>query len=449
MIITKKALSRRTILRGIGTAIALPLLDSMVPALSAFSKSQAAPVRLGVVYQPNGVVMDNWTPSAEGSGFEFTPTLKPLERFRDRTVVLSGLNSKPEIMPSNLPVGFHSRASTRFLTDIQPKPTEGSALAAGISMDQFAANELGHHTQLASLELALESPDSGGSGDPGFSKVYCDTISWRSSTTPLPMENNPRAVFERLFGDSGTTDPNARLARLNQERSILDSLSESVARLEGGLGANDRSKLSEYLDAVRDLERRIQQAEEHNSEELPRIDRPAGIPASFAEHTQLMYDLYLLAYQCDLTRVVTFMIGHEFSGQTYPQIGVPDAHHAISHHQGDPVRLAKLAKIDAYNVSMFANFVERMRSTPDGDGSLLDHSIIVYGAGMSDGNVHEPRNLPILLIGGGSGQLKGGRHIRFDADTPLANLHLTLLHKLGISSSKIGDSSGELRQLSI
>jgi hypothetical protein len=451
MIITKKSLPRRTLLRGLGTALALPFLDSMVPALSTASTSAAARVtRLGVVYQPNGVAMQNWTPATEGSGFEFTSSLTPLQRFRDQMTVVSGLNSKPETIALNLPVGFHSRASTRFLTDIQPKPAEGSALAAGISMDQIAANHLGQYTQLASLELSLESPDSGGSGDPGFSKVYVDTISWRSATTPLPMENNPRAVFERLFGDSGTTDPQTRLNRLKQQQSILDSVMQSVSQLQGRLGLNDRSKLTEYLDAIRDLERRIQRAEEHNNKELPLIEHPAGIPANFAAHTKLMYDLYVLAYQCDMTRVITFMIGHEFSGQTYSEIGVPDAHHAISHHQNDPVRLAKLAKIDQYNTSLFAYFLEKMKSTPDGDGSLLDHSMIIYGAGMSDGNVHDPTNLPILLVGGGCGQLKGGgSHIRFPKDTPLANLHVALLHKLGVQIDKIGDSNGELTSLSI
>jgi hypothetical protein len=444
MIITKKAISRRTILRGIGAGLALPLLDGMIPALRA---KQTAPVRFGAIYVPNGIVMQNWTPAAEGNAFELPPTLKSLAPFRERLLVLSGLNSKPEIMPVNMPVGFHSRASTRFLTDIQPKPTEGADLVAGISMDQIAANQLGEQTQLASLELGLEPSDSGGAGDPGFSKVYVDTISWRGATTPLPMENNPRTVFERMFGDSGNTDPAARLARLKEQRSILDSVTETVGDLQRGLGAGDRTKLSEYLEAVRDVERRVQKAEEQNSKELPTVEHPAGIPDSFAEHTKLMYDLQVLAYQCDLTRVITFMIGHEFSGRTYPEAGVPDAHHAISHHQGDPVRLEKLARIDAYNLSLFAYFAEKLRATPDGDGSLLDHVMIVYGAGMSDGNAHDPRDLPILLLGGASGQLKGGRHLRFAKDTPLANLHLTLLDKLGVRVDKLGDSNGELSQL--
>ena len=448
MFIRKKSLSRRTILRGLGAGLALPLLDSMVPALSAFEKSAAAPVnRFAAIYQPNGMNMQNWLPSTEGRAFEFSPTLKPLEPYRDRVLVLSGLNSKPEPMAANLPVGFHSRASTRFLTDVQPKPTEGADLVAGISMDQIAAQQLGQYTQLASLEMSLEPSDSGGAGDPGFSKVYVDTISWRGATTPLPMENNPRTIFERMFGESGTTDPAARLARIREERSILDSVTEAAEDLGRDLGVSDRTKLTEYFDSIRDVERRIQRAEEQNSKDLPSFEHPAGIPASLTEHAKLLYDLQVLAFQCDMTRAITFMLAHEFSGRTYPEVGVPDAHHAISHHQGDPERLAKLAKIDLFNVTLFAYFVEKLRSTPDGDGSLLDHSMVVYGAGMSDSNAHDPRNLPLVLVGGGCGTVKSGRHILFPKDTPLANLHIALLSRLGVGVNKIGDSSGELSDL--
>jgi hypothetical protein len=449
MIITKKAINRRAILRGFGAALALPILDSMVPALKGAGASAADPVkRFGAIYTPNGIMMKNWTPAVEGSAFEFTPTLSSLAPFRDRLMILSGLNSTPPIMPGNEPTGVHARASTRFLSDIQPKPTEGADLVAGISIDQMIANQFGRDTQLASLELALEPDDSGGAGDPGFSKVYDATISWRSATTPLPMENNPRVVFERLFGDTGSTNPEARMVRMAQERSILDSVTEAGARLAKEVGAGDRAKLSEYFEAIRDVERRIQKAEEQKDRQLPQVTHPEGVPLSLSEHAKLMYDLYVLAYQADLTRVVTFMVGHEFSGRTYPEAGVPDAHHAISHHQGNPASLAKLAKIDAFNVSLFAYFLERMRSTQDGDGSLLDHSMIVYGAGMSDGNQHDPKNLPLLLAGGGCGQLKGGRHIRYPKDTPLANLHVTLLDKLGIRIDKIGDSNGSLTNLS-
>jgi hypothetical protein len=448
MIITKKAIDRRAVLRGLGGALALPLLDSMVPALTAAAKTAAAPVkRFGAVYTPNGIMMKNWSPVAEGSAFELSPTLSSLAPFKDRLLVLSGLNSTPPIMPGNEPTGVHARASTRFLSDIQPKPTEGSDLMAGISIDQIAANQFGRYTQLASLELGLESADSGGAGDPGFSKVYDATISWRGPTTPLPMEHNPRAVFERLFGDSGNTTPQARLTRLKQQRSILDSVSQTTAQLQRELGPSDRSKLSEYFEAIRDVERRIQKSEEQNSRELPVMDHPAGVPAVYSEHVKLMYDLFVLSYQADLTRVVTFMTGHEFTGQTFPEAGVSDAHHAISHHQQNPASLAKLSKIDAFKVSLFAYFLEKLRSTPDGDGSLLDHSMIVYGAGMSDGNGHDPKNLPILLLGAGCGALKSGRHIRYQKGTPLANMHLALLNKLNVPLEKIGDSTGELTDL--
>ncbi len=448
MIITKKAIDRRAILRGLGATLSLPLLDCMIPALTSAAKTAATPVkRFGVVYTPNGIMMKNWTPVAEGSSFELSSTLAPLAPFRDQLLVLSGLNSTPPIMPNNEPTGVHARASTRFLSDIQPKPTEGSDLHAGISIDQIAANQFGQHTQLASLELGLESADSGGAGDPGFSKVYDATISWRGPTTPLPMEHNPRAVFERLFGDSGSTTAQARLARLKQERSILDSVSQTAAQLERQLGPADRSKLSEYFEAVRDVERRIQNAGEQNTRELPAMEHPAGVPAVYSEHVKLMYDLLVLAYQADLTRIVSFMTGHEFTGQTFPEAGVPDAHHAISHHQGNPASLAKLARIDAFKVSLFAYFLEKMRSTRDGDGSLLDHSIIIYGAGMSDGNAHDPKNLPVLLLGSGCGTLKSSRHLRYPKGTPLANLHIALMSKLGVHLDSIGDSTGALTDL--
>jgi hypothetical protein len=448
MIISRKAIDRRTVLRGLGAGVALPLLDAMVPALTAFQRTAAKPVnRFGAVYVPNGMMMPQWTPSGEGSTFEFSPILKPLEPFRDRLLVLSGLNSTPPVRQGA--VGVHARASTRFLTDVPPKVTNGADLEAGISMDQIAAQELGRNTQLASLELGLESTESGASCDNGFNCVYTSTISWRSATTPLPTEHNPRAVFERLFGDTASTDPAARRARIEQERSILDSVTQRIGRLEQEVGSGDRAKLEEYFEAIRDIERRIQNAERQSATELPVVEQPAGIPASFEEHAKLMFDLYALAYQCDLTRVITFMIAHEFSGRTYPQIGVPDAHHPISHHSGDPVRLAKLAKINTYHASLLASFLEKLRATPDGDGSLLDHVMIVYGAGMSDSNIHDPKNLPILLAGGGAGQLKGGTHLRFPKDTPLANLHLTLLDKLGVHVEKLGDSAGELPQLSL
>jgi hypothetical protein len=444
MIITKNALPRRTVLRGIGATLALPLLDGMVPALTAFAKTTAKPTnRLSVVYLPNGIRMEHWTPVAEGAAFEFKPILQTLAPFRDQLLFLTGLSSGggPQVS------GVHARASTKFLSDMPPKLTQGADLEAGISMDQLAAKEFGQQTQLASLELSLESSESG-TCDVGYACAYTNTIAWRGPTTPLPMEHNPRVVFERLFGDSGSTDPTARLARIQSDRSLLDSVTEKISRIQRKLGPRDVTQLNEYLDAVRDVERRIQKAEEQNAQELPVVDQPVGVPATFEEHAKLMFDLQVLAYQCDLTRVITFMMGREFSGRTFPEIGVPDAHHPTSHHQNDPEKLAKLTKINAYQAAQFAYYLEKLRSTSDGDGSLLDHMMIIYGAGMSDSNAHSPVNLPILLAGGGAGQLKGGRHIKYSRDTPLANLHVTLLDKLGTHVDRIADSSGVLKGLS-
>ncbi len=453
MMITKKAIPRRTVLRGLGTALALPLLDSMVPALLAQRESAANPVkRLGVVYTPNGMVMKSWTPELEGAGFEITPTLKPLEPFRDQLLVLTGLSSKPPAnSPAGAAAGVHARASTRFMTHVIPKRAQGSEISAGISSDQVAAAEFGKHTQLASLELALEGRDFAGSCDAGYSCAYTNTISWRTGATPLPMENDPRAVFERLFGDGGTADPAARLARIRADRSILDSVTDRIAELGQRVGPRDRAKLGEYLESLRDIERRIEKAEEQNAR-TPTVspDPPAGIPASYEDHARLMFDMQVLAYQTDLTRVITFMIARELSGRSYPQIGVAESHHPISHHLNDPAKLASLAKINVHHASLFAYYLEKLRSTPDGDGSLLDHVTIIYGAGMADSNLHAPSGLPILLAGGGTGTIKGGRHIKYELDTPVANLHVTLLDKLGVPSVQtIGDSTGRLDYLSM
>ena len=443
-IVTKRAIPRRTVLRGLGASLALPLLDGMVPALSALNRTAANPaIRFGAVYVPNGMVMQNWTPATAGAGFELSPILQPLAAYSDQLLVLSGLNCTP---PPGARGGTHSRAATRFLTDVHP----GTWNPQAISMDQIAARTLGRETPLASLELGLEGANFAGSCDSGgFGCAFSYTISWRNSETPLPMEHNPRAVFERLFGDNETTDPAARQARRREQRSILDSVSEDVARLQASLGPSDRLKLGAYLDAVRDVERRIAVAEAQGERELPLLARPMGVPASFAEHAGLMYDLQLLAHQTDRTRVTTFMSGHELSGRTYPEIAVPDAHHPLSHHRGVPEALAKLTKINTYHVGLFASFVEKLRSTPDGDGSLLDHMVLMYGAGMSDSNSHSPYNIPIVLLGGGLGPRAGGRHVVYpERDrTPLANLHLTLLDKLGVPVERIGDSTGPLANL--
>jgi hypothetical protein len=444
MMILKKTVSRREMLRGAGAALALPLLDGMVPALTALNETAAKPaVRFGAVYVPNGMVMKNWRPETEGAGFELPPILRSLAPFQDQLLVLSGLNSTP---PPGLGGGTHSRASTKFLTAVHPGKWDQHE--APISMDQIAARELGRETPLASLELGLEGANFAGSCDSGgYSCAHSYTISWSSASTPLPMEHNPRAVFERLFGDAESTDPEVRRARLREQRSILDSVLDDVARLRRELGPSDRLKVGAYLDAVRDVERRIEIAEAQGVQEVPLMERPLGAPAGFAEHAELMYDLQLLAYQTDRTRIVTFMSGHELSGRTYPEIDVPDAHHPLSHHQGVEASLEKLTKINTYHVTLFASFLEKLRATPDGEGSLLDHVMILYGAGMSDSNAHSPYNLPILLLGGGAGQLQGGRHMVYPEQTPLANLHVSLLDKLGVDVERLGDSTGRLSNL--
>jgi len=423
----------------LGAALPLPFLDSMVPALTAIRHTAAqAPLRFGAVYVPNGVIPGQWFPTAEGKAFEFSPSLKPLEKFREQLLVVSGLDSVPPPPPGERQYNNHADASTRFLTDVTPS----RSLRAGVSIDQILAKQIGQDTALPSMELALESVDSGSSCDFGRSCVYTGTIAWSGQTSPLPMEHDPGAAFVRLFGD-GTADAQARQARARQKGSILDSLMQEVASLQATVSAPDRSRLSGYLESVRDVERRIQKAVAFNSDE-PSFERPAGIPDTFAEHARLMFDLQWLAYQGDVTRVVTFMIGREFSGRTYPEIGVPDAHHPISHHQRDPIRMDKCARINQYHVSLFAEFVEKLRATPDGDGTLLDHVGIVYGAGMSEGNGHVPENLPILVVGGANGRIAGGRYVKFAKGTPLANFHLGLLDRFGVRIEQLGNSTGAL-----
>ena len=433
--ITRKAISRRIMLRGLGSAVALPLLDSMVPALCGAAKPFN---RFGVVYVPNGMIMQNYLPAKDGADYEMTPTLSALEPLREHFQILSGLNCIPT---PGRPGGAHAKASTRFLTDISP-PTSETWLDAGISVDQILAQQIGKNTQLASLELAIESGETAGSCDTGYACPYTNTLSWTGPSTPLPTQNNPRLVFERLFGDSRSTDPKERRGRMRQQKSILDSVTQEVSRFKGALPQSDQTKLTEYLDSVRGVERRIQNAETENRQ-LPLVDRPDGIPANWEDHIKLIFDLMVLAYQSDLTRVITLMVGHEQSGMTYPQIGVPDAHHPISHHQREPEKVAKTAKINAYHVKMFTYLLERLRDTPDGDGTLLDHMTMIYGAGIADSNSHAPVNIPFLLAGGGAGNLKGGRHTDLKG-VPLANLHLTLMDQFGVSWDRIGDSTGRL-----
>ena len=448
MIVTKKALSRRTMLRGLGAGIALPLLDGMVPALTPLRLTAAQPFpRLGIVFVPNGMMMAKWTPATTGA-LEITPILEPLAPYRDQLVMISGLaNRTADALPGE-GGGDHSRSQASFLTGVHAKKTEGTDFELGVSMDQIAAQELRKDTQLASLELALESTEMLGTCDIGYSCVYSGTLSWKTPTTPLPMETDPRAAFERLFGASDTTDSRARLARIATERSILDSVQRDVSRLKGRLGARDGAKLTEYLEAVRDIERRIQKAEEQSSRELPAVGQPEGIPGTFEEHGKLMFDLLALAYQSDLTRVATFMIAREISMRTYPEIGVPEPHHPVSHHGDNPAQLEKLAKINLFHRKLFAHFVDKMRSTEDGDGSLLDHSLFLFGAGISNSNLHLHYDLPMLLVGGGAGKVKGGRHIRLEKETPVTNLYLSLLDKVGVHAERLGDSTGRLAAIS-
>ena len=446
MVITKKSLSRRTMLRGLGATIALPLLDGMVPAFAAGTQTVK---RLGAVYVPNGMSMPFWTPKGEGP-LELSPILAPLSPLRDRVVVLSGMTNKDALPLLNEGDGDHSRSQTAFLTGAHAHKATGkrTTLSAGVSMDQIVARHFEKDTQLASLELSLESNDLVGQCEDGYGCAYSATIAWRDASTPLPMEANPRAVFEHMFGASDSTEREARLRRLRKDRSLLDSVAEELAGLRRSLGRGDRSKLAGYLDSVRDIERRIQIAETQSDRELPDVSQPAGIPAKFEDYAGLMLDLMVVAFQADLTRVSTFLFGREKSVRTYSEIGIADPHHPTSHHLNVPAKLERLSKINTFHVQLFARFLEKLRSTPDGDGSLLDHSMIMYGAGMSNSNAHIPTNLPILVAGGGAGQIAGGRHVRLPADTPLANLHLTLLDKMGVPAERFADSTSGLQVLS-
>ncbi len=449
MIHTGRHLSRRTVLRGIGAALSLPLLDSMVPAFAPVGAAAAKTVsRLGIVYVPNGMWMKMWTPATEGSQLQITPLLEAMRPFRDRMILLSGLSNSEADQHVGEGAGDHARAAAAYLTGVHPRKTEGADLQSGVSMDQIAAREMGRQTQLASLELSLESRENVGACDPGYSCAYANTLCWSNPTTPLPMENDPRAVFERLFGTSDSTDRNARLTRIREDRSILDVVNEKLGRLRRDLPQGDRDKLGQYVEAIRDVERRIQRAEEQSDRELPVIEQPAGIPSLFEEHAKLMYDMQVLAYQADLTRVISFMVGHESSTRAYPEIGVPDAHHPLSHHGGNTDKIAMLVKINQHHAVAFSYYLTKLATTPDGDGTLLDHMILMYGSGMSDGNRHDHHDLPTLLVGGGSGQLKGGRHLQYTKDTPITNLYLALLDKLGVPADTLGDSNGRLDRLS-
>jgi len=437
MFISRMSLPRRTVLRGLGAALALPFLDAMVPAFVPGVRAAAKPAhRFLAFYVPNGMAMEYWTPKGEGSAFELSPVLEPLAPFRDQLLVLSGLKANWNYI--------HAGASGSFLTGTTRGGRNEVEIIADVSMDQLLARQFAKETQVASLELAIDPPANAGACTGNLSCVYTHTLSWRSPTQPLPMEFNPRAVFEKLFGDAGSTERAAREARLRQHKSILDSVNDKLTRLRGELGPEDQGKINEYTESIRDVERRIQKAEEQKDLEIPTIDQPQGVPPVFEDHVALMLDLQLLAFQSDLTRVITFMISKEQSARPYPQIGVPEAHHPLSHHGNLPDLIAYMSKINRYHVQLFSNYVGRLRATRDGDGTLLDHMTILYGSGISNSNAHAGDNLPLMLVGGGAGKLKGGRHLKYTDQPSVANLLVTLMDKLDVPVEKLGGSTGRL-----
>jgi hypothetical protein len=444
MVISRKSIPRRTFLRGTGAVLALPVLDAMTPA---FAATKAAPTRMAFMEVPNGIMNLNgeWTPKAEGTDFELSPTLQPLASFKDRMLVLTGLDQQQSAGLNFEVGGDHPRACTAWLTGTHAKMTSGADLRAGVSADQIAAREFGKYTQLASLEIGLETPEVVGACESAYGCAYYNTIAWRNETTPLPMENRPRVVFERLFGDSGSTDPAIRAALRDDDRSILDAVTDKVKQLRGKLGGADRGKIDQYLDAVRDVERRIQLAETQGDRNMPQVSAPVGIPGIFSDYFKLMADLMVLAWQTDMTRVVTFQMGHEMSGRAYPELGFGDSHHSVTHHHGDPEKIAKTAQINAFHTKMLAYYLDKMRQTPDGDGSLLDHSMVLYGGALNDGNLHLYTSLPLVLVAGGINGIKGGQHIRYPNRTPMTNLLLTMLDKANVPHvEKLGDSTGRL-----
>jgi len=441
MIITKKALPRRAMLRGMGATLALPLLDAMVPSMTAFAATPAAPVRrLGFVYIPMGAHMPEWMPRSADNLSELSPALRSLAPVADQLTVIGNMELR------NAYPGTHATSNSAFLSAATAKWTESSDYELGTTVDQVAAKQLGRDTRLPSLELAMDLLHTVGQCDNGYACVYQNNLSWSSPTTPLPAEAHPRIAFERLFGDGGSSAD--RLVELRKRASLLDWVRDDIGRLQKKLGPNDRTKVSQYLDTVREVERRIQKAEAETADSrLPDLDRPVGVPAAYADHARLMFDLQVLALQGDVTRVITFQLARETSTRTYPEIGVSEPHHPLTHNNGNAEMLAKVAKINAFHVSLFAYFLEKLKATPDGDGSLLDHSLYLYGSGMSNGDKHDHVNLPILVAGGGAGKMKGGRHIRYAQPTPLANLHLTLLERVGVRMDSFADSKGKVDEL--
>ena len=441
MIITKKALPRRTFLKGIGATLSLPLLDAMVPAATALEKTPAKPVRrLGYVFMPMGCDITRWTPPGGEKLDKLSPILSSLEPVKQDVTIVSNLEL------ANAYPGSHATSNSAFLSAAKAKVTESTDYYLGTTADQIAARHIGQSTQLPSLEMAMDLLKLVGQCDNGYACVYQNNLSWSSPTTPLPAEAHPRIVFESLFGEGGTAKE--RRAALRKRASLLDSISEEITRLQRDLGPADRAKLEEYLTAVREVERRIQTAESDAAKnQLPDLDRPLGVPASYADHARLMFDLQVLALQGDVTRVTTFQLARETSNRTYPEIGVPDPHHPLSHHGNNPEKVALMAKINSFHVSLFAEFVLKLKKTTDGNGSLLDHSLYLYGSGMGNPNVHDHTNLPTIVAGGAAGKMRGGRHIQYDKPTPLANLHLSLLNKVGVPMESFADSTGTVDEL--
>ena len=441
MIITKKSLPRRTFLRGLGTTVALPLLDAMIPAATALASTPAKPVRrLGYIFIPMGSDINRWTPAGEGSLSELSPILRPLESVKDYVTAITNMELK------NAYPGTHATSNSAYLSCATAKLTESTDYYLGRTVDQIAAKEIGQGTQLPSLELGMDLLDIVGQCDDGYACVYQNNLSWSSPTTPLPYEAHPRKVFERLFGEGGSAEE--RTKTLKKKASLLDRVKSDISRLQRELGATDRTKVDQYLDSVREVERRIQLAEAGVTENpTPDYERPVGVPAAYADHARLMFDLQVLALQADITRVITFQLARETSTRSYNEIGISEPHHPLTHHGNDPEKIAKMAKINEYHVSLFAYLLEKLKATPDGDGSLLDHSMYLYGSGMGNPNAHDHTNLPIVVAGGGAGRLKGGRHVRYAEPTPLANLHLTLLEKAGVRMDSFADSRGKVDEL--
>jgi hypothetical protein len=440
MIVTKKSMPRRTFLRGLGTLLSLPLLDAMLPAMTASAATAAAPGRLrrlGFIYMPMGCDLPRWTPTSAKTLDELSPILTPLAGVKQHITAITNLelrNSYP---------GTHATSNCGFLSAARAKLTESTDYYLGTTVDQIAAKQIGQETQLPSLEMSMDLLSTVGQCDNGYACVYQNNLSWSSPTTPLPSEAHPRIVFERLFGEGGSAGE--RRAALKKRASLLDSVTDEISRLKAQLGPADRDRVNQYLETVREVERRIQKAESDAKDNtLPDLDRPVGVPASYADHARLMFDLQVLALQGDITRVITFQLARETSTRTYPEIGVADPHHPLTHHGNDPEKIAKMAKINTFHVSLFAEFVAKLKATPEGNGSLLDHSLYLYGSGMGNPNLHDHVNLPILVAGGAAGKMKGGRHIRYTQSTPLANLHLTLLDMVGVRLDSFADSRGKV-----